>query len=224
MAYLRGGANVTSAVRAIVAQPTSARPDSVTLVTSSGAGSVTAPAGYSKVTCHAIGGGGNGFGNNTTNNRAGGGGGTYAMSDPNIAVTGGSTVVYYSVGTAAADSWVNVGTNSAPTLQSAGCVAKKGGNASSGTAGTGVTTGFVGSRAFAGGTGTTGNNSVGGGGAGSGSAGSGQTAGLGALPGGAGGAYNTGTGAAPGGGGGGASSTGTNLAGGIGRVRIVFSQ
>jgi hypothetical protein len=215
---------MTSATRAIVLQPTSAIPDSVTLVTSSGTGNVTTPAGYSHVTVHAIGGGGSGFGSNSGANRAGGGGGTYAMSNPNIAVTAGVTVVYYSVGAAANDSWVNVGTNSAPTQASAGCVAKKGGNASAGTGGTGVTTGFVGSVAFAGGTGQTGNNSQGGGGAGSGGAASGPTPGAGAFPGGAGGAYNTGTGTAPGGAGGGSNSTGTNLAGAAGAVRIVFSQ
>lgn len=202
----------------------------VIVITTAGVGNVTAPVGYSKVTVEAIGGGGNGFGSNTNANRASGGGGQYAISNARIAVTGGSTVVFYTVGAAVANSWANVGTNAAPTSATTGCLARNGGSAASGTAGSGALAGSIGAVTRTGGTGITGNNSAGGGGAGATTAGARPTAGTdttGLSPtqlmgGGTGGAYNTGTGTAPGGGGGGAGSTGTNLAGAIGRVRIVF--
>lgn len=199
------------------------------VITASGAGNRIAPVGFSSVTVEAIGGGGAGFGNNSTNNRAGGGGGQYAISNAKISITGGTTVIYYSVGAASTDSWVNVGTNSAPGAATAGCLAKAGGAASSGTGGVGNVAGSIGATTRNGGTGTTGNNSVGGGGAGASTAGSGSTGGTDTtalssilMGGGTGGAYNTGTGTAPGGGGGGAGATGTNLAGAIGRVRLTF--
>ena len=146
------------------------------LITTSGAGSITSPAGYSKVRVEAIGGGGNGAG--TGGNRAGGGGGAYAGAfNLNIA-SPGSTVVYYSVGTAGTSSWVNVGTNSSPASSSNGCAAVAGGNATSGTAGAGGSAAScVGATAFSGGNGTTGTGAVGGGGAGSNEPASGQTAG-----------------------------------------------
>lgn len=202
----------------------------VTVITTSGAGSITAPVGYSRVTVEAIGGGGNGFGNNTQANRASGGGGQYAISNARIAVTGGSTIVYYQVGTAVQDSWVNVGTNAAPSAATAGCLAKFGTSGASGVAGSGSQAGSIGATTRNGGAGVTGNNSQGGGGAGATTAGARPTAGTdttGLSPtqlmgGGTGGAYNSGTGTAPGGGGGGAGTTGTNLAGAIGRVRITF--
>lgn len=203
---------------------------SVTVITTSGVGSITAPIGYSSVTVEAIGGGGNGFGSNTTGNRAGGGGGRYAISNARIAVTGGTTIVYYSVGAAVNQSWVNVGTNAAPTAATTGCLAPNGTSATSGTAGLGSAGTAIGATTRNGGNGATGNNSRGGGGAGASTAGSASTAGTdttGLSPtqlmgGGTGGLYNSGTGTAPGGGGGGAGSTGTNLAGAIGRVRITF--
>lgn len=203
----------------------------LTLVyTTSGAGSVTAPKEFSSVTVESIGGGGNGFGNNGTNNRASGGGGQYAISNANISVTGGTTIVYYSVGAAVTDSWVNVGTNSAPASATVGCLSKSGTSGSSGTAGVGNQAGSIGATTRNGGNGATGNNSAGGGGAGATTAGSGSTAGTDTtllspaqlMGGGTGGTYNSGTGTAPGGGGGGASATGTNLAGAIGRVRVTF--
>lgn len=203
----------------------------LTLVyTTSGAGSVTTPTGFTSVTVESIGGGGNGFGSNTANNRASGGGGQYAISDPNIAVTGGTTIVYYSVGSAATDSWVNVGTNSAPSAKTSGCLSKAGTSASSGSAGSGSQAGSIGATTRNGGNGATGTNSAGGGGAGASSAGSGSTAGgdttllspAQLMGGGTGGAYNSGTGTAPGGGGGAASTNGTVLAGAVGRVRVTF--
>lgn len=212
-------------------------PPQTTVITTSGAGSITSPVGYTSVTVEAIGGGGQGFGSNTTNQRAGGGGGTYAISNARIAITGGTTIVYYQVGPAnggatTSRSWVNVGTNAAPASAAVGCLAPGGTNAASGVAGTGATTGFVGATARAGGTGTTGNNSVGGGGSGASTAATGQTAGTDTtglsvllMGGGTGGAYNNATtspGTAPGGAGGGAATTGTNYTGAIGRVRITF--
>lgn len=199
------------------------------VVTTNGSGSYTAPVGATKVTVEAIGGGGTGFGNTTTGNRAGGGGGTYATS-VDLSVTGGSTVVYYQCGTNAQDSWVNVGTNAAPTANTTGCLAKAGTNASSGTAGTGLTTNCIGTTTRAGGTGTTGTNGAGGGGSGASTAGSGTTAGTdttGLSPsnlmgGGTGGARGS-VGTAPGGGGGSDTVTGTNRIGAIGRVRIRFT-
>lgn len=202
----------------------------VIVVTTAGAGSTTAPIGYSSVRVEAIGGGGNGFGSNTANQRASGGGGRYAISNARIAVTGGTTVVFYSVGGIATDSWVNVGTNAAPTVATTGCLAKAGTSATSGVAGVGNQAGSVGATIRLGGNGGTGTNSQGGGGAGA-TANGGNPAGgsdnTGLSPtqlmgGGTGGAYNTGTGTAPGGGGGAAATTGNNPAGSIGRVRIVF--
>jgi hypothetical protein len=209
-------------------------PDVVYLVTTSGTGSYTTPAGYSKVTVEAIGGGGKGYGNSIASRRAGGGGGGYAKTE-NLAVTGGSTVVYYQVGTAATDdvgttandSWVRVGSNAAPTSTTQGCLGYRG------TAGIylivafagvgGSTVNSIGTTEYAGANGTTGSSAAGGGAGGDGGAGSGTTGGgSGDMKGGNGGAYASGgnAGTAPGGGGSGASS-GTP-AGAIGRVRITF--
>ena len=214
---------------------------SVTVITSASAGSVTAPAGYTKVTVEALGGGGNGFGNAVTSNRAGGGGGLFAISNANIAVTGGSTLVYYSVGAAVTQSWVNVGTNAAPSASTTGCLAKNGGSATSGprvftppfqataVAGLGTTAGSIGATTRNGGDGASGNNSLGGGGAGASTAGSTSTAGTdttglspSTLMGGGTGGLSLTAGTEPSGGGGSHTSLGTNPAGAIGRVRIVF--
>lgn len=199
-------------------------------VFSSGTGSVTTPLNYNKVVVESIAGGGAGFGATVGTNRAGGGGGQYAISNT-ISVTPASTIVYYSVGAAAQDSWVNVGTNSAPSAATAGSLAKAGGNASSATGGLGSTAGGVG-VINNGGNGTAGASAVGGGGGGATTAGSGQTAGtdttgysVDLMGDGTGGAFNTaGSALVPGGGGGGATSAGTNLAGAGGRVRIRFTH
>lgn len=203
-----------------------------TVISTAGTGSITAPLGATSVTVEAIGGGGNGFGSATVNQRASGGGGLYAISNANIAVTGGITIVYYSVGAAVTQSWVNVGTNAAPTLASTGCLAKNGSSGASGVAGSGATAGSVGATIRLGGNGATGNNSQGGGGAGATTAGANPTGGTDTtglsvllMGGGNGGAYNNATtspGTAPGGGGGAANTAGTNYAGAIGRVRITF--
>lgn len=206
-----------------------AKPDVIYVVTTSGTGSYTAPAGYTKVTVEAIGGGGDGFGSTTTNQRAGGGGGQYAISNANIAVTPGVTVVYYSVGAGITRSWVNVGTNSQPASATVGCVAMNGSSGTSGTAGLGNIAGSVGATTRVGGNGTTGSTGRGGGGAGASTAGSGFTAGTdttGLSPsnlmgGGTGGTSGGGVGTAPGGGGGGKTTAGA-VAGAVGRVRIRF--
>lgn len=203
-----------------------------TVITTATAGSITAPVGAISVTVEAIGGGGNGFGNATTANRASGGGGRYAQSLANISVTGGSTIVYYFVGPVFTQSWVNVGTNAAPTLASTGCLAPGGTSGGSALAGSGSFGTAIGAVTRNGGNGATGTNSQGGGGSGATTAGSSATAGTDTtglsvllMGGGTGGTYNnatTGPGTAPGGGGGAASVTGTNYAGAIGRVRITF--
>jgi hypothetical protein len=201
-------------------------------VVTSGTGSVTSPAWATSVTVEAIGGGGNGFGNSSTGNRASGGGGRYAISNANISVTGGLTIVYYSVGAAATDSWVNVGTNTTPTAATTGALAKAGTSATSGVAGVGSQTGSIGATTFSGGNGAT-FSSAGGGGAGQAGAGTLSIGGLDNtdtstttnLAGGTGGAYATTTGnpgSIPGGGGSATNSTGTNPAGAIGRARIIF--
>ena len=69
----------------------------VFIFSTGGAGSLTAPQGYTKVTVEAVGGGGPGFGS-TGPTRAGGGGAAYAKT-ANLSITGGSTVIYYNVGT-----------------------------------------------------------------------------------------------------------------------------
>lgn len=204
-------------------------PDLVFVYTS-GTGSVTTPLNYTRATVEAIGGGGTGFGAISATNRAGGGGGQYARSNT-VTVTGNTTIIYYSVGAAAQDSWANVGANSAPTSATTGCLAKTGGNAASATAGIGNTAGGVGTINF-GGNGTAGAGSVGGGGGGATTAGSGQIAGTDTtgystdlMGDGTGGAFNTaGSAVAPGGGGGGAQGAGTNLVGASGRVRVRFSR
>lgn len=204
-----------------------ALPVIVTVITVSGPGSVVIPAGYNFYTGEAIGGGGAGFGNATVGNRAGGGGGRNAISTAKIAVTPGNSI-FYSVGAAAGDSWVNT-TNVVPVAASTGCLAKGGANAASATAGSGNVAGSIGATTRQGGNGAVGSNAPGGGGGGTNLIGSGQTAGTdttGLSPanpmgGGTGGA-SLAAGTVPGGGGGSHTSTGTNPAGAIGRVRILF--
>lgn len=191
----------------------------VTVITTAVAGSITTPSGYSKVTVEALGGGGSG---NIGNTVRGGGGGLYAISNANIAVTGGTTIVYYSVGGTGVQSWVNVGTNAAPTVATTGCLAKNGGTNQ--VILNGQTAGSIGATTIFGGNGS---STLGGGGSGATTAGSGQTAGTdttglspSTLMGGGTGGIQAVTGTVPSGGGG-KGGTGT---GAIGRVRIVFYQ
>ena len=199
-------------------------------------GSVTAPRGATRVTVEAIGGGGGGFGTSTAGLRAGGSGGGYARTI-NLAVTGGVTVVYYQAGGAQTQSWVNVGTNIAPTTSATGCLAGAGNQASSGVPGTGSNTPIGTTTAQVSGNGTSGAAATGGGASGAGATiagaaagGSGTTAGtdttgmslpsqlMGNGTGGAFGAFGT----FPGGGGGGSSTTIAGSNGASGRVRIIF--
>ena len=198
-------------------------------------GSVTAPRGATRVTVEAIGGGGAGFGAAATGSRSGGSGGAYARSI-NLAVTGGVTVVYYQAGRDGTQSWVNVGTNIAPTLSTAGCRASAGNAGASGVAGT-AQSGFVGTTSASSAGGTIGASAIGGGAGGAGAtiagaaaAGSGLTGGTDTtgmslstqlMGNGNGGAFSIG-GTAPGGSGGGSPTTGVNPAGAGGRVRIIF--
>lgn len=191
----------------------------VYLATTLGAGNFTAPTGYGLVTVEAIGGGGRGLGSTTILQRCGGGGGSYACSR-SITVTGGSTIVYYTVGGQATDSWVNVGTNSAPTTLTVGCLAKGGINAASGVPGQ-PGSGSIGSIIFLGGTGGLTSSGDGGGGAGINGAASGRTAGR-IAPMGDGGGGTLSIGLEPGGAGGPAATNGLNRSGAIGRVRITF--
>ena len=194
-------------------------------------GSIVAPRGATRVTVEAIGGGGAGAGTNA-GNRAGGGGGRFARTI-NMPVTGGVTTVFYSVGAAATQSWVNVGTNVAPASTAAGCLAPPGTNAALNTGGNGTTGTAIGTVTANGGDGVGGGPSAGGGAgagadiAGAGTGGSGTTAGTDTtgmsistqlMGNGTGGVGTVGT--APGGGGGG--TTGGGGAGAIGRVRITF--
>ena len=208
----------------------------VTVITTAGAGSITAPVGATRVTVEAIGGGGNGFGATAGGQRAGGGGGRFARTI-NLPVTGGTTIVYYSVGAASTRSWVNVGTNAAPASATTGCLAPAGTDASSGVPGSGASGTAIGTATANGGTGATGASAVGAGAAGAGAtiagtaaSGSGQTAGTDTtgmsitaqqMGSGTGGAATL-PGTAPGGGGGSSGTAAVNPAGAIGRVRIIF--
>lgn len=209
----------------------------VYVLTTPGFGNIIAPSGYTKVTVEGVGAGGSGFGT-TTNNRAGGGGGAYAQT-ANLSVTGGSTVVYYQVGTggtpnaaAATDSWASIASNAAPSSVAQGFLAKAGLNASASTAGTGGTVlASIGNTKFAGGNGSAGAGSSNAGGGGAGDTGAGGnaatatpgTGGTGTnITGGNGGGFNT-AGSAPGGGGGGDGGTIVSL-GARGVVRISFSN
>jgi hypothetical protein len=221
---ISGTVIVTSS--AVTINDTSLTPQ-VNLFSTSGPGSMTTPAGYTFVTVEAIGGGGQGFGTSTSSSQAGGGGGSYAKTAL-IAVTPGTTI-YYQVGQAAVDSWVNVSSASAPTSTVQGCLAKPGDGAGSGGPGQGGPTATsIGGTKFAGGNGGSGASAAGGGGAGDSLAGGnavGAAFGAGGtgtnLTGGNGGSFGF-VGNAPGGGGG--SSTTVNSAGGVGRVRIVFTS
>jgi hypothetical protein len=225
---ISGTVIVTSS--AVTINDTSLTPSAIT-INAVGSSSAITPVGYNFVTVEAIGGGGIGFGNTTAANQAGGGGGSYAKSGP-IAVTSGVTVIYWLVGASAGDSWVNVGSNAAPTLTTTGALAKAGSAGASAVGGTGgATATSVGTVKFAGGNGSSGATSAGGGGAGDSLAGgnaSGVTAGTGGtgtnLTGGTGGLGGGNAGNTNGGGGGSSATTGTNPAGGIGRIRYVFTS
>lgn len=220
------------------------------VIVSTGAGNITAPASTTAVQMHATGGGGGG--SVTTSAEGSGAGGGYARTN-SVAVTGGSSIVYYSVGTGGGPganggaSWARVGTNSAPSSTTDGVSAREGGGGSASGQGGGLaqTTGFVGDVSNQGGNGVNGQGGggsragSGGGQAGgpnatgtAGTAGSGSTAGtggngssLGGAGGNGGGSGATGlSGVAPGGGGGGGGNSGGNAGSGArGEVRLIFT-
>ena len=183
-------------------------------------GSFTLPSDFgSLVSLRAVGGGGINTGGITATNGGGGGGGGYSETSGasvTASMVAGSTLVYYNLPAPAAgssaSSWINIGTNSAPTSVTSGVLAFSGGNTSINTGGIGgPTASAVGNTRNAGGAGGTGftstRNTGGGGGGAGGPFGTG----------GAGGNASTATGANRGGGGGGAvSSGGTGVAGGAG--------
>ena len=227
---LTGPVILTSA--SVTVNDTSLTP-SVTVISTATAGSIVTPAGYSFVTVEAVGGGGGGFGSGISSQQAGGGGGAYART-ANLIVTGGSTIVYYSVGSVATDSWVRVGTNAPPTTTFQGCLGAAGGNASNSTSGLGGTAAAsIGNTEFSGGDGGRGGTGSPNGGGGAGDSGNGVTVPAGTntvgtggtgtnIVGGTGGVLATPSGNDPGGGGYG-SGVGLQTNGGIGRVRIVFT-
>jgi hypothetical protein len=190
-------------------------------VNSSGTGSYTAPNGATSVKVEAVGSGGSGFGALGFASRHAGGGGAYASVSA-IAVSGNSTVIYYN-NTLGSNSWVNVGTNSAPGNSAVGCLAICGGNATPGADGTGgAASSCIGTTKYSGATGIS-VGGIGGGAAGDSSAASGQTGGTGTnITGGNGGSANS-AGNAPGGGGGVGTTIGLNPAGAVGFIRITFS-
>lgn len=157
-----------------------------------------------------------GAGQSGGSNNAGGGAGAYSKSTSVSANIKQGSVLYYSIGLAgtdfifSVDTWVNVGTNAAPTLATQGALAKGGGFATTTSSGGGAAASGVGDVRYSGGNGYIDNI-----GAGSGSAGGGGAAG----PGGNGGdssagVANNGGNGGRGGGGGGATLTGPGQAAG----------
>lgn len=182
---------------------------------SSGSGSCTAPSGYNTVTIGAIGGGGDSSGPSVGSS----GGGSCVIT---LSVTGGSTTIYYNVGTdgtPGSNSWANIASNAEPSSAAQGCYAT-GGYTSTGS-GTYGTTYSGGARASSGGGGGGGAGTGGNGGAGSG--GTGGTGGIGGalgVSGGAGGNYGS-PGNAPGGG---AGAGAIGILGAYGMVILSFSN
>jgi hypothetical protein len=179
------------------------------VVNTTGASSFTVPNDFASIfSVEAVGAGGDGNFSSAATGGGGGGGGGYSQSTSITAsITAGSTVIYTTVPTngAGTNCWLNVGTNSAPTLNTTGVLAKSGSSASLNTGGAGAnTTGAIGTvgSLFGGGTGGAGwttSRFNGGGGGGSGGP-------LGA--GGAGGAANN-TAVSVGAGGGGGANNGS---------------
>lgn len=108
------------------------------IITVTGAGSTTVPAGYNRVTIETWGAGGaGGFGPNSTADwAAGGGGGAYSRTDA-LPVTAGQTIHYLvgaggprrtteGLGDSGGDTWVNITSNAAPSVRDDGALAKGG--------------------------------------------------------------------------------------------------
>jgi hypothetical protein len=142
-------------------------------------GSFILPSDFgSLVSLRAFGGGGINSGGSSASNGAGGGGGGYSETlgaSVTASMVAGSTLVYYNLPAPAAgssaSSWINIGTNSAPTSVTSGVRAFFGGNTTDNIAGAGGSTASaVGNTKNAGGAGGAGftssrNNGGGGGGA-----------------------------------------------------------
>src|ERR1035437_8122618 len=127
------------------------------IITATGPGSWTIPAGVTSLQVEAIGGGNSGA---SGSNNGGGGAGAYAgdTGASAITVTPGATL-YYNVGTAGATtaaglSWVNAATNAAPTSSANGVSADYGRAAAGAIAGAGgLTANSIGATLNAGGNG-----------------------------------------------------------------------
>lgn len=196
-------------------------PSSPVIITTVGAGTRTVPPNCGHLVPDVWAGGGDGgLGGAQTSGGGGGGYGVYTS----LVVTPGATV-YYSVGAAGANSWINISASPQPSSAGQGVFATHGG-AGGASAGTGGTFGPIGGGSHA--TGFTGGNGapgpLGGGGGGAGSAGNGTGGtggGTGGTPdggnGGAGG-VSGGNGVVPGGGGAGAGGLGAS-----GKVRFAWS-
>jgi len=144
-------------------------------------GSFTLPSDFgSLVSLRAVGGGGINSGGSSASNGGGAGGGGYSETlgaSVTASMVAGSTLVYYNLPAPAAgssaSSWINIGTNSAPTSVTSGVSAFFGANTSDNIAGAGGNAGSaVGNTRYYGGSGGNGftssrNNGGGGGGAGS---------------------------------------------------------
>jgi len=186
------------------------------VVNTTGNNSFTAPSDFnSLVSTEAVGAGGagNAVTSGTTRYGGGGGGGYSKSTSVTASIVAGSTIIYTNVaaggGGTAASSWLNIGTNSAPTSNTTGVLAYSGGNAVTNTGGAGATTtGAIGTGSIfgggAGGAGSTSTRLNAGGGGGAGGP-------LGA--GGAGGAADNTTANKGSGGGGGANLGATGVAG-----------
>jgi hypothetical protein len=214
------------------------------VVTTTGAGSVVAPVGAYAVDVEAWGPGGSGNDESTTN-ACGGGGGAYAGCF-NLAISAGTSIFWnVPLGGAASSfgagfngagkTWINIGANSAPSVNTTGAQADFGLGATTSSVGVGGlvanSIGQIG-HLFAGGSGFKATSSPydapGGGGAGSAGAGgngaAGNSPGAGGTPDGG----TGGTGASPSnpgaqpGGGGGAQASQTSGAGGAGQVAYTF--
>ncbi len=221
----------------------------VQTVTTTGSGTFTPPAGVTSIRVETWGGGGRGARRTSNGSGSGGGGGGYSRGLINVTP---EQTYYYTVGAGGnaatgtgGVSWFNAtaNTNSAPTSNATGVLARGGSNKAdnNNTAGGGATAGYGNQVTYTGGNGAVGPNSGvnrgGGGGSSAGTANNGvaatgtpgATAPTGGGNGGAGRNLNSqgvgNPGIAPGGGGGGAFRDGNNQNGGAGargQIRITY--
>jgi len=216
------------------------------LVTTTGAGSWTVPAGVTTILKMQCWGAGAAADGSASSAGSSGGGGAYAETDA-IAVTPGQTI-YYGVGTGGAGStsvgaagnpsWINKSANSQPANSSSstiGCAAGGGSAPTTSTYGAGGSPLAYNGANYSGGFGANGSGTGAGGGGGAGSAGAGSagaangSGGAGGSPdGGAGGTGHNGSGvngsagSQPGGSGGGCWTSCTGGSGAAGQIKIVW--